>query len=111
MTADQLRSRTVGCKMTEAEYERLNATAEERGVTLGEWCREVLLQQTNGMKPITVAETLLAELLALRTILLNAFYKQAQGEGLTADEMQRLIERADEGKFRKVQERLKTGAQ
>lgn len=109
MAADQLRSRTVGCKMTEAEYERLNATAEERGVTLGEWCREVLLQHTNGTKPVTVEEALLAELLALRTILLNAFYKLAQGETLTAEEMQRLIEHADEGKFRKVQERLKVG--
>ena len=111
MTADQLRSRTVGCKMTEAEYERLNATVEERGVTLGEWCREVLLQHTNETKPCTVEETVLAELLALRTILLNAFYKLAQGEHLTADEMQRLIERADESKFRKVQEHLKAGAQ
>ncbi|HEV2222221.1 MAG TPA: hypothetical protein VGR84_04380 [Candidatus Acidoferrales bacterium] len=111
MTADQLRSRTVGCKMTEAEYERLNATAEERGVTLGEWCREVLLQHTNGTKPITVEEAVLAELLALRTILLNAFYKLAHGETLTADEMQRLIEHADEGKFRKTQERPKAGTE
>jgi len=110
MTADQLRTRTVGCKMSDAEYERLNATAGEQGVTLGEWCREVLLQHTNEAKPITVEETVLAELLALRTILLNAFYKQAQGERLTADEMQRLIDRADEGRFRKAQERLKAGA-
>ena len=110
MSADQLRNRTVGCKMTEAEYEQLNATAEEQGVTLGEWCREVLLQHTTGTKPITVEEAVLAELLALRTILLNALYKQAQGERLTAEEMQRLIEHADEGKFRKVQERLKAGA-
>lgn len=111
MTADQLRSHTVGCKMTEAEYERLNAIVEERGVTLGEWCREVLLQHTNRTKPVTVEEAVLAELLALRTILLNAFYKLAQGEALTAEEMQRLIEHADEGKFRKAQERLKAGAQ
>jgi hypothetical protein len=96
--------------MTEAEYERLNATAEERGVTLGEWCRELLLQHTNGTKPVA-AEEVLAEVISLRTILLNAFYKLAQGDHLTADEMQRLIEHADEGKFRKVQERLKAGAQ
>ena len=111
MPAEQLRTRTVGCKMTDAEYERLNATAEERGITLGEWCREVLLQHTNGTKPITVEETVLAELLALRTILLNAFYKLTRGETLTAQEMQRLIEHADEGKFRKVHERLKAGGE
>jgi hypothetical protein len=111
MTADQLRSRTVGCKMTEAEYERLNATADERGVTLGELCREVLLKHTNGTKPVVVEEVLLAEVIALRTILLNAFYKLAQNELLTAEEMQRLIEHADEGKFRKAQERLKAGVE
>jgi len=111
MTADQLRSRTVGCKVTEAEYERLNTTAGERGVTLGEWCREVLLQHTNATKPVAVEEVLLAEVLALRSILLNALYKLAQGEHLAADEMQRLIEHADEGKFRKAQERLKAGGE
>jgi len=96
--------------MTEVEYDQLNAITDERGVTVGEWCREVLLQHTNGTKSFTVEETVLAELLALRTILLNALYKLAQGDHLTADEMQRLIERADEGKFRKMQERLKAGA-
>lgn len=111
MTADQLRSRTVGCKMTEAEYERLNVTAEQQGVTLGEWCRDVLLQHACQSTPMSVEEALFAELLALRTILLNAFYKLAQGEALTTNEMQRLIEHADEGKFRKAQERLKAGAQ
>ena len=111
MPADQLRSRTVGCKMTEVEYERLNAVAEDRGVTLGEWCREVLLKHTNETKPVVVEEVLLAEVVALRTILLNAFYKLARSEALTPDEMQRLIEHADEGKFRKAQERLKAGAQ
>lgn len=44
-------------------------------------------------KPNTDEQIALAEVIALRTILLNAFYKQAQGETLTADEMQRLIER------------------
>jgi len=48
----------------------------------------------------------LAEVLALRTILLNALYKLTQGEALSAEEMQRLIERADQDKFRKAHERL-----
>jgi len=36
----------------------------------------------------------MAELVALRTILLNVLYKQANGDCLTAEEMQGLIERA-----------------
>jgi hypothetical protein len=44
--------------------------------------------------------------LALRTILLNAFYKLAQGEKLGAEEMQALIARADAEKQTKAQKRL-----
>jgi len=110
MPADQLRSRTVGCKMTEAECERLIAVAEREGLTLGEWCREVLLQRVSAEKPKPIEETLLAEVVALRTILLNAFYKLAQREALTTEEMQQLIERADQDRFRRAQERLAAAA-
>jgi len=106
MGTDQLRNRTVGCKMSDAEYERLVAVAEREGLTLGEWCRDVLLERANGRKAKPVEETLLAEVIALRTILLNALYKLAQGEALTPDEMQRLINHADQDKFRNAQERL-----
>lgn len=106
MSADQLRNRTVGCKMSESEYEKLAAVAEQDGMTLGEWVREVLLERMEGRKPTVIEETVLAETLALRTILLNAFYKLAQGGKLTEDEMQAIIERADAAKAAKASERL-----
>ena len=106
MPADQIRNRTVGCKMTDSEYERLSAEVESEGMTLGEWVREVLLERADGRKPSMIEETLLAEVLALRTILLNAFYKFAQGEKLTAEEMQAIIDRADANKVQKAIERL-----
>ncbi|MGH7745659.1 MAG: hypothetical protein ACREQ5_12855, partial [Candidatus Dormibacteria bacterium] len=84
--------------------------AERDGLTLSEWCREALLQQAGTQKPRAIEETVLAEVIALRTILLNAFYKLAKEEALTPDEMQRLIERADQDKFRKAQERLAAAA-
>jgi len=43
---------------------------------------------------------------ALRAILLNVLFKQANGQPLTAEEMQRLIDRADSDKLRKARERL-----
>jgi hypothetical protein len=48
----------------------------------------------------------LAEVLALRTILLNAFYRLAQKEKLTAEELQSFIDRADATKLPKAAERL-----
>lgn len=102
LPTEQVRNRTAGCKVTDSEYERLTAIAQQSGQTLGEWCRAVLLERAEGRKPSVAEESLLAEVLALRTILLNAFYKLAQGEKLTAEEMQSLIERADRDKAKKA---------
>ncbi len=109
MPADQLRNRTVGSKMTESEYEQLVAVAEREGLTLGEWCREVLLAHANAnesKKASATEQTLLAEFVALRMILLNALCKLGQKKELTDQEFQGLVERADHERFSRAQERL-----
>jgi hypothetical protein len=110
---DQLRNRTVGSKVTESEYAQLAAIAERGGVTLGEWCREVLLACANDSQEVTVTaaeQALLAEVVALRTILLNALYKLAPQEDLTDRDLDRLIERADKDRFQRARERLAAAA-
>jgi len=94
--------------MTENQYESLAAVAEGDGMTLGEWVREVLLQRADGRKPSVIEETLLAEELELRTILLNVHFTVAIGETITAENMQAIIDRADAGKAKKAAERLAT---
>lgn len=96
-----LRTKSVSTKVSDDEYALFEKLAGEQ--TISEWTRDVLLKAA---KPNISEQTVLAEVIALRTILLNAFFKLAQQETLTADEMQRLINRADESKFRKTQERL-----
>jgi hypothetical protein len=46
----------------------------------------------------------MADLVALRTTLLNVLFKLANGQTLIAEEMQRLIDRADSDKLRKARE-------
>jgi hypothetical protein len=112
MVKPTLRTRSIGTKVSEEEYAKLERVAHLGSKTLGEWCREVMLANANGQSPKTqqsgVAEVqaLMAELVALRTILLNVLYKQVNGESLTAEEMQRLIERADADKLKKAVEKL-----
>jgi hypothetical protein len=96
-----LRTKSISTKVTDEEFAQMEALAG--GQTISEWARDVLLR---GAKPNATEHTILSEVLALRTILLNALYKLAQKEALTAEEMQRLIERADQDKLRKSQERL-----
>jgi hypothetical protein len=107
MVKPVFRRKSIGTKVSEEEYARLEALAGGRA--LGEWVREVLLRELDGRQ---ADEIVLAEVLALRTILLNAFYRLAQGEKLTAEELQSFIERADATKFQKAIERLaaKTGS-
>jgi hypothetical protein len=48
----------------------------------------------------------MAEPAALRAILLNVLFKLANRQTLTAEEMQRLIDRADSEKFMQTRDRL-----
>jgi hypothetical protein len=111
MVKPTLRTKSIGTKVSEEEYALLERTAQAGSKTLGEWCRHVMLASANGrsqdgQKSGAEAKALMAELVALRTILLNVLYKQANGEKLTTEEMHRLIERADADKIKKAVERL-----
>ena len=76
MRGMEKRTRSAGTKLTEAEYERLERAAKARGLKLGEWVREVLLE---ACEPASRAEReVLEEVLALRTIVLNVMYELGQ---------------------------------
>ena len=100
-----LRTKSVSTKVTDEEYAQFEALAGEQ--TISEWARDVLLKAT---KPNAGEQTVLAEVLALRTILLNIHFAISQGQTLTAEEMQQLIERADQNKLSKSRQRLAEAA-
>ena len=111
-TSASRRTRSVGTKLTDEEYARLESLAAARGVTPGEWVRELVLRafpKTETGQPAaeaTVAEqTVLSEVLALRTILINTIYDQGNG-GMTPERMRELIAKADAGKLEKALDRL-----
>ena len=111
MVKPNLRTKSIGPKVSEDEYAQMERAAQTSSKTLGEWCREVMLASANGWPEKLngaggEAQAVMAEVVALRAILLNVLFKQAKGEPLTAEEMQRLIDRADSDKLRKARERL-----
>ena len=96
-----LRTKSISTKVTDEEYAQFEALAGEQ--TISEWARDVLLKATE----LNAGEqTVLAEVLALRTILLNMHFAVSQGQTLTAEDMRQLIERADQNKLSKARERL-----
>jgi hypothetical protein len=96
-----LRTKSISTKVTDEEYAQFEVLAG--GQTISEWVRDVLLKAA---KPNAGEQTVLAEVLALRTILLNIHFAVSQGQTLTAEEMQQLIERADHNKLSKARQRL-----
>ena len=96
-----LRTKSISTKVTDEEYALFETLAA--GQTISEWARDVLLKAT---KPDSAEQTVLAEVLALRTILLNLHFAVLQGQTLTAEEMQQLIARADQDKLSKARQRL-----
>jgi hypothetical protein len=100
------RTKSLSTKVTPDEYARLQDLAG--GQPLGEWTRAVLVRAA-APDPIDLA--MLAEIAALRTILLNLLFRLANGQRLTVEEMQALIDRADADKWRKAREQLHVAAE
>jgi hypothetical protein len=100
------RSKCISTKVTDEEYATIEASAG--GQTLSAWAREVLLATVT---PRLADQVLLAEFLALRTILLNLHFALATRGAPDADDVQALIERADQDKVRRAKERLWSASQ
>jgi hypothetical protein len=95
------RTKSIGTKVTPDEYARIQALAGEQPVS--EWVRAALLRATDASPTDSIV---LAELLALRTILLNLHFHLGSGTPVAAETMQRLIERADQDKYQQAEARL-----
>ena len=103
MEKTALRNRSIGTKVSEEEYAALEKLAGSRGLTLGEWFREVVLGELVAQP---AEQVILAEVLGLRMLVLNTVQIPAQRGELTTEELQGLIERVDREKQRKARERL-----
>jgi hypothetical protein len=91
--ADMSRSRviraiSVNTKVSQSEYEAIQAQAAARGLCLSEWMRARLLAPER-------YELVLAEVIATRTIVVNGLYRLNCSQPWTADEYKRLVSHAD----------------
>lgn len=75
----ELWSKSVGTKVSEAELRVLASRAERAGLTLLEGLRDVLLESSVEMSTLPAERAILAEVLAMRTILLNFMLKVGEG--------------------------------
>lgn len=95
------RTKSISTKVTEEEYTQFEGLARDQ--TISEWARETLMKAA---KPSPAEQTIVAELLALRMILVNILGIIANREPLTGTDMDGIINRADASKLAKALERL-----
>ena len=95
------RTKSISTKVTEEEYTQFEGLARDQ--TISEWARETLMKAA---KPSPAEQTIVAELLALRMILVNILGIIANREPLTGTDMDDIINRADASKLAKALERL-----
>jgi hypothetical protein len=112
MVKASLRTKSVGTKVSDAEYAALEARARAENLTLSEWMRARLLEPDGGTgRPggeadeVLRGEVLLSEVLALRALFLNLRPlpdHALPGEG----EVRAEIARVDATKMQRARERL-----
>ena len=108
MVKASLRTKSIGTKVSDAEYAALEARARAENLTLSEWMRAKLLEpDTNGGEAAgeLVGEVLLSEVLALRALFLNL--RPLPDHALPGEaEVRAEIARVDATKMQRARERV-----
>ena len=115
MVKASLRTKSVGTKVTDAEYAALEARARAKNLTLSEWMRAKLLgtgrpgggsdTEVSNTADDLLGEVLLSEVLALRTLFLNL--RPLPDHALPGEaEVRAEIARVDATKMQRARERL-----
>ena len=97
------RTRSVTAKVSTDEEKQLKARAEQAGLTLSEWARQVLLESLNASPE---ARLIVSEFMALRTVLLVLHTDLMQGRQVTEERIKLALEHADAAKFAVADKRI-----
>jgi len=92
-----LRTKTLGTKVSEEEFAQLEAAASERGLTLSEWCREVILRGGSSNDSERHAPAL-AEIVGVRLLLVNVLRPLAAGEKISPEAFDKMLDQISEVK-------------
>ena len=97
-----LRTKTIATRITPEELREVEAAAEKSGKTLAVWLRNLALK-TARERPADPSELLLAEVVALRYMILNLFHgsatAQAEGKYLLPESVVKIRDKAEARKF------------
>lgn len=104
-TGESFRAKSIATRITEAEFDEIESVASSEGKKVSEWLREAALAQARGRHSAETDPVLLAELIAVRNLLVNLFASASKGP-LSDESIRKMAAYADSIKLQKAEEFL-----
>lgn len=102
---ESFRAKSIATRITETEFTEIELAASSEGKKVAEWLREAALAQARRRRAGETDPVLLAELMAVRTLLVNLFASASKGQ-LSEESIRKMTAYADSIKLQKAEEFL-----
>jgi hypothetical protein len=103
--SENYRVKQTGTRLTEAEFAEVEAAAAGEGTNISAWIREAILARLSAPQGSNTDPIILAELMAIRALILNLFAAASKGP-LTDESLRKMQAYADSVKQQKADEFL-----
>jgi hypothetical protein len=97
------RAKSIATRLTETEFSEVEAAAAEAGKKVAEWLREAALDHARAGQEEQTDPILLAEIMGMRTLMLNLFARASEGP-LTTEDLRKMSAYSDSIKEQKAKE-------
>jgi len=101
---EMYRAKSVATRLTEAEFAEVESAATKAGKKVAEWLRDAALTQARASEEPT-DPILLAEIMGMRSLMLNLFAKASEGP-ISVEDLRKMSVHADSIKEQKAREFL-----
>jgi hypothetical protein len=97
------RARSIATRLTDTEFGEVEAAAADAGKKVAEWLRDAALAHARAAKEEQTDPILLAEIMGMRSLMLNLFAKASEGP-LTTEDLRKMSAYSDSIKEQKAKE-------
>jgi len=102
---DSYRVKSIATRLTEAELSEIELAASKAGKKVSEWLRDTALARVRGPQEEQTDPVLLAEIMGMKSLILNLFSKASQGP-LSVEDLRKMSAYADSVKDDRARELL-----
>jgi hypothetical protein len=92
--SDAYRTKSVATRLTEAEVSEVEVAAARAGKKVSEWLREAALVQARAAQEVQTDTILLAEIMGMRSLMMNLFAKASEGP-LSVEDLRKMAAYSD----------------